>query len=255
MLQINKTFYATKLTACGSSKSSKSSDKDGDNCWGMNLSDMQKVERSAKKLMMQKQTSNIHSVYRLLTNPNCCSWWWCGQCFPTLQIILKNWEQRNNAAGRYYIAPIRIYLGTKMERTNTLLDRKRHSWKKGTIAAQRPNKLKARLVAWLESAGLIAGYKDRYHQQQSTINELTLLKRHFHQLDGSSITLCSEAGIDWSKKAFAEKAKFEKQWYNLLQLRKIGKSSDKAKAIEGYQKSPYWHVKKVIEESSDQPVW
>ena len=73
-------------------------------------------------------------------------------------------------------------------------------------------------------------------------------------------TFVREAGIDYKKALFVEKANSNsKQWYNLIAAKKDWKSSDKAKAIEAIIKAYHTdNVKKVIEESSDgmdQPVW
>ena len=87
----------------------------------------------------------------------------------------------------------------------------------------------------------------------------TLLKQllHFHQLMQQSLTntFVREAGIDYKKALFVEKANSNsKQWYNLIAAKKDWKSSDKAKAIEAIIKA--YHTDNVKKASKNlQTVW
>ena len=189
---------------------------------------------------------------------------------------LENWNKENNAdlvsVADTYIAPIRIYSGTK-DGKNKYTDVKDIP-EKGTIAVPNDPTNESRALYVLESAGLIkldtkdgelatiSNIKD--NPKNLTISELDASQTasSLPSVDAAIInnTFVREAGIDYKKALFVEKANSNsKQWYNLIAAKKDWKSSDKAKAIEAIIKAYHTdNVKKVIEESSDgmdQPVW
>lgn len=189
---------------------------------------------------------------------------------------LKNWNKENNAdlvsVADTYIAPIRLYSGTK-DGKNKYTDVKDIP-EKGTIAVPNDPTNESRALYVLESAGLIkldtkdgelatiSNIKD--NPKNLTISELDASQTasSLPSVDAAIInnTFVREAGIDYKKALFVEKANSNsKQWYNLIAAKKDWKSSDKAKAIEAIIKAYHTdNVKKVIEESSDgmdQPVW
>mgnify|MGYP001790113794 CR=1 FL=1 len=189
---------------------------------------------------------------------------------------LENWNKENNAdlvsVADTYIAPIRLYSGTK-DGKNKYTDVKDIP-EKGTIAVPNDPTNESRALYVLESAGLIkldtkdgelatiSNIKD--NPKNLTISELDASQTasSLPSVDAAIInnTFVREAGIDYKKALFVEKANSNsKQWYNLIAAKKDWKSSDKAKAIEAIIKAYHTdNVKKVIEESSDgmdQPVW
>ena len=208
--------------------------------------------------MMQKQTSNWNSLSFQHYN------------------YLENWNKENSAdlisVADTYIAPIRLYSGTK-DGKNKYTDVKDIP-EKGTIAVPNDPTNESRALYVLESAGLIkldtkdgelatiSNIKD--NPKNLTISELDASQTasSLPSVDAAIInnTFVREAGIDYQKALFVEKANSNsKQWYNLIAAKKDWKSSDKAKAIEAIIKAYHTdNVKKVIEESSDgmdQPVW
>lgn len=189
---------------------------------------------------------------------------------------LENWNKENSAdlvsVADTYIAPIRLYSGTK-DGKNKYTDVKDIP-EKGTIAVPNDPTNESRALYVLESAGLIkldtkdgelatiSNIKD--NPKNLTISELDASQTasSLPSVDAAIInnTFVREAGIDYKKALFVEKANSNsKQWYNLIAAKKDWKSSDKAKAIEAIIKAYHTdNVKKVIEESSDgmdQPVW
>ena len=274
------------LAACGSSNSSnssKSSDKDGVTTVKvgvMNLSDTEEARWKEVQKNLDDAKANIKLEFTQFTDysqPN--------QAVRDGDVdinafqhynYLENWNKENSAdlvsVADTYIAPIRLYSGTK-DGKNKYTDVKEIP-DKGTIAVPNDPTNESRALYVLESAGLIkldtkdgelatiSNIKD--NPKNLTISELDASQTasSLPSVDAAIInnTFVREAGIDYKKALFVEKANSNsKQWYNLIAAKKDWKSSDKAKAIEAIIKAYHTdNVKKVIEESSDgmdQPVW
>ena len=274
------------LVACGSSNSSnssKSSDKDGVTTVKvgvMSLSDTEEARWKEVQKNLDDAKANIKLEFTQFTDysqPN--------QAVRDGDVdinafqhynYLENWNKENSAdlvsVADTYIAPIRLYSGTK-DGKNKYTDVKDIP-EKGTIAVPNDPTNESRALYVLESAGLIkldtkdgelatiSNIKD--NPKNLTISELDASQTasSLPSVDAAIInnTFVREAGIDYKKALFVEKANSNsKQWYNLIAAKKDWKSSDKAKAIEAIIKAYHTdNVKKVIEESSDgmdQPVW
>lgn len=274
------------LAACGSSNSSnssKSSDKDGVTTVKvgvMSLSDTEEARWKEVQKNLDDAKANIKLEFTQFTDysqPN--------QAVRDGDVdinafqhynYLENWNKENSAdlvsVADTYIAPIRLYSGTK-DGKNKYTDVKDIP-EKGTIAVPNDPTNESRALYVLESAGLIkldtkdgelatiSNIKD--NPKNLTISELDASQTasSLPSVDAAIInnTFVREAGIDYKKALFVEKANSNsKQWYNLIVAKKDWKSSDKAKAIEAIIKAYHTdNVKKVIEESSDgmdQPVW
>ena len=271
------------LAACGSSKSSKSSDKDGVTTVKVgviSLSDTEEARWKEVQKNLDDAKANIKLEFTEFTDysqPN--------QAVRDGDVdinafqhynYLENWNKENSAdlisVADTYIAPIRLYSGTK-DGKNKYTDVKDIP-EKGTIAVPNDPTNESRALYVLESAGLIkldtkdgelatiSNIKD--NPKNLTISELDASQTasSLPSVDAAIInnTFVREAGIDYQKALFVEKANSNsKQWYNLIAAKKDWKSSDKAKAIEAIIKAYHTdNVKKVIEESSDgidQPVW
>ena len=274
------------LAACGSSNSSNSSnssDKDGVTTVKvgvMNLSDTEEARWKEVQKNLDDAKANIKLEFTEFTDysqPN--------QAVRDGDVdinafqhynYLENWNKENSAdlvsVADTYIAPIRLYSGTK-DGKNKYTDVKDIP-EKGTIAVPNDPTNESRALYVLESAGLIkldtkdgelatiSNIKD--NPKNLTISELDASQTasSLPSVDAAIInnTFVREAGIDYKKALFVEKANSNsKQWYNLIAANKDWKSSDKAKAIEAIIKAYHTdNVKKVIEESSDgmdQPVW
>ena len=273
------------LVACGSSseKSSSSTDKDGVTTVKvgvMNLSDTEEARWKEVQKNLDDAKANIKLEFTQFTDysqPN--------QAVRDGDVdinafqhynYLENWNKENSAdlvsVADTYIAPIRLYSGTK-DGKNKYTDVKDIP-EKGTIAVPNDPTNESRALYVLESAGLIkldtkdgelatiSNIKD--NPKNLTISELDASQTasSLPSVDAAIInnTFVREAGIDYKKALFVEKANSNsKQWYNLIAAKKDWKSSDKAKAIEAIIKAYHTdNVKKVIEESSDgmdQPVW
>ncbi len=274
------------LAACGSSNSSnssKSSDKDGVTTVKvgvMSLSDTEEARWKEVQKNLDDAKANIKLEFTEFTDysqPN--------QAVRDGDVdinafqhynYLENWNKENSAdlvsVADTYIAPIRLYSGTK-DGKNKYTDVKDIP-EKGTIAVPNDPTNESRALYVLESAGLIkldtkdgelatiSNIKD--NPKNLTISELDASQTasSLPSVDAAIInnTFVREAGIDYKKALFVEKANSNsKQWYNLIAAKKDWKSSDKAKAIEAIIKAYHTdNVKKVIEESSDgmdQPVW
>lgn len=274
------------LAACGSSNSSnssKSSDKDGVTTVKVgviNLSDTEEARWKEVQKNLDDAKANIKLEFTEFTDysqPN--------QAVRDGDVdinafqhynYLENWNKENSAdlvsVADTYIAPIRLYSGTK-DGKNKYTDLKDIP-EKGTIAVPNDPTNESRALYVLESAGLIkldtkdgelatiSNIKD--NPKNLTISELDASQTasSLPSVDAAIInnTFVREAGIDYKKALFVEKANSNsKQWYNLIAAKKDWKSSDKAKAIEAIIKAYHTdNVKKVIEESSDgmdQPVW
>ena len=280
------TVATCALAACGSSNSSnssKSSDKDGVTTVKvgvMNLSDTEEARWKEVQKNLDDAKANIKLEFTQFTDysqPN--------QAVRDGDVdinafqhynYLENWNKENSAdlvsVADTYIAPIRLYSGTK-DGKNKYTDVKDIP-EKGTIAVPNDPTNESRALYVLESAGLIkldtkdgelatiSNIKD--NPKNLTISELDASQTasSLPSVDAAIInnTFVREAGIDYKKALFVEKANSNsKQWYNLIAAKKDWKSSDKAKAIEAIIKAYHTdNVKKVIEESSDgmdQPVW
>ena len=273
------------LAACGSSseKSSSSTDKDGVTTVKvgvMSLSDTEEARWNEVQKNLDDAKANIKLEFTQFTDysqPN--------QAVRDGDVdinafqhynYLENWNKENSAdlvsVADTYIAPIRLYSGTK-DGKNKYTDVKDIP-EKGTIAVPNDPTNESRALYVLESAGLIkldtkdgelatiSNIKD--NPKNLTISELDASQTasSLPAVDAAIInnTFVREAGIDYKKALFVEKANSNsKQWYNLIAAKKDWKSSDKAKAIEAIIKAYHTdNVKKVIEESSDgmdQPVW
>lgn len=273
------------LAACGSSseKSSSSTDKDGVTTVKvgvMNLSDTEEARWNEVQKNLDDAKANIKLEFTQFTDysqPN--------QAVRDGDVdinafqhynYLENWNKENNAdlvsVADTYISPIRLYSGTK-DGKNKYTDVKDIP-DKGTIAVPNDPTNESRALYVLESAGLIkldtkdgelatiSNIKD--NPKNLTISELDASQTasSLPSVDAAIInnTFVREAGIDYKKALFVEKANSNsKQWYNLIAANKDWKSSDKAEAIEAIIKAYHTdNVKKVIEESSDgmdQPVW
>lgn len=274
------------LAACGSSNSSNSSnssDKDGVTTVKvgvMSLSDTEEARWKEVQKNLDDAKANIKLEFTEFTDysqPN--------QAVRDGDVdinafqhynYLENWNKENSAdlvsVADTYIAPIRLYSGTK-DGKNKYTDVKDIP-EKGTIAVPNDPTNESRALYVLESAGLIkldtkdgelatiSNIKD--NPKNLTISELDASQTasSLPSVDAAIInnTFVREAGIDYKKALFVEKANSNsKQWYNLIAAKKDWKSSDKAKAIEAIIKAYHTdNVKKVIEESSDgmdQPVW
>ena len=268
------------LAACGSSKSSS---KDGETTVKvgvMTLSDTEKARWDQVQKNLDDAKTGIKLEFTQFTDysqPN--------QAVRDGDVdinafqhynYLENWNKENSAdlvsVADTYIAPIRLYSGTK-DGKNKYTDVKDIP-EKGTIAVPNDPTNESRALYVLESAGLIkldtkdgelatiSNIKD--NPKNLTISELDASQTasSLPSVDAAIInnTFVREAGIDYQKALFVEKANSNsKQWYNLIAAKKDWKSSDKAKAIEAIIKAYHTdNVKKVIEESSDgmdQPVW
>lgn len=271
------------LAACGSSKSSKSSDKDGVTTVKvgvMNLSDTEEARWKEVQKNLDDAKANIKLEFTQFTDysqPN--------QAVRDGDVdinafqhynFLENWNKEKGAdlvsVADTYIAPIRLYSGTK-DGKNKYTDVKDIP-ENGTIAVPNDATNESRALYLLESAGLIK--LDVKGNELATVANIKENKKNLtiSELDASQTpasltsadaavvnnTFVREAGIDYKKALFKEEAnENSKQWYNLIAAKPDWKKSDKADAIEKIIKTYHTdEVKKVIEESSDgmdQPVW
>lgn len=190
--------------------------------------------------------------------------------------FLENWNKENNAdlvsVADTYIAPIRLYSGTK-DGKNKYTDVKDIP-EKGTIAVPNDATNESRALYLLQDAGLIeldvkgnelatvANIKK--NPKNLTISELDASQTaaSLTSVDAAVInnTFVREAKIDYKNALYKEQAnENSKQWYNLIAAKKDWKKSDKGEAIQKIVDAYHTdEVKKVIEESSDgmdQPVW
>lgn len=189
---------------------------------------------------------------------------------------LKNWNKENNAdlvsVADTYIAPIRLYSGTK-DGKNKYTDVKDIP-ENGSIAVPNDPTNESRALNLLQAAGLIK--LDVDSTKLATVANIKENKKNLKisELDASQTaasltsvdaavvnnTFVREAGIDYKNALYKEKTdENSKLWYNLIAAKKDWEKSDKADAIKKIIKAYHTDkVKKVIEESSDgmdQPVW
>ena len=189
---------------------------------------------------------------------------------------LKNWNKENNAdlvsVADTYIAPIRLYSGTKdgKNKYTAVKDIPEN----GSIAVPNDPTNESRALNLLQAAGLIK--LDVDSTKLATVANIKENKKNLKisELDASQTaasltsvdaavvnnTFVREAGIDYKSALYKEKTdENSKLWYNLIAAKKDWEKSDKAKAIKEIIKAYHKdNVKKVIEESSegmDQPVF
>ena len=275
---------ALGLAACGggsSNKESKSADGPVTVKVGvMSLSDTEEARWNKVQEILDKENAGIKLEYTQFTDysqPN--------QALLDGDVdinafqhynFLENWNKEKGAdlvsVADTYIAPIRLYSGTK-DGKNKYTDVKDIP-ENGTIAVPNDATNESRALYLLESAGLIK--LDVKGNELATVANIKENKKNLtiSELDASQTpasltsadaavvnnTFVREAGIDYKKALFKEEAnENSKQWYNLIAAKADWKKSDKADAIEKIIKAYHTdEVKKVIEESSDgmdQPVW
>ncbi len=275
---------ALGLAACGggsSNKESKSADGPVTVKVGvMSLSDTEEARWNKVQEILDKENAGVKLEYTQFTDysqPN--------QALLDGDVdinafqhynFLENWNKEKGAdlvsVADTYIAPIRLYSGTKNGKnkyTNV-----KDIPENGTIAVPNDATNESRALYLLESAGLIK--LDVKGKELATVANIKENKKNLtiSELDASQTpasltsadaavvnnTFVREAGIDYKKALFKEEAnENSKQWYNLIAAKPDWKKSDKADAIEKIIKAYHTdEVKKVIEESSDgmdQPVW
>ena len=274
---------ALGLAACGGSSSKESKSADGPvtvKVGVMSLSDTEEARWNKVQEILDKENAGIKLEYTQFTDysqPN--------QALLDGDVdinafqhynFLENWNKEKGAdlvsVADTYIAPIRLYSGTK-DGKNKYTDVKDIP-ESGTIAVPNDATNESRALYLLESAGLIK--LDVKGKELATVANIKENKKNLtiSELDASQTpasltsadaavvnnTFVREAGIDYKKALFKEEAnENSKQWYNLIAAKPDWKKSDKADAIEKIIKAYHTdEVKKVIEESSDgmdQPVW
>ena len=274
---------ALGLAACGGSSSKENKSADGPvtvKVGVMSLSDTEEARWNKVQEILDKENAGVKLEYTQFTDysqPN--------QALLDGDVdinafqhynFLENWNKEKGAdlvsVADTYIAPIRLYSGTK-DGKNKYTDVKDIP-ENGTIAVPNDATNESRALYLLESAGLIkldvkgkelapvANIKE--NKKNLTISELDASQTpaSLTSADAAVVnnTFVREAGIDYKKALFKEEAnENSKQWYNLIAAKPDWKKSDKADAIEKIIKAYHTdEVKKVIEESSDgmdQPVW
>lgn len=189
---------------------------------------------------------------------------------------LKNWNKENNAdlvsVADTYIAPIRLYSGTK-DGKNKYTDVKDIP-ENGSIAVPNDPTNESRALNLLQAAGLIK--LDVDSTKLATVANIKENKKNLKisELDASQTaasltsvdaavvnnTFVREAGIDYKNALYKEKTdENSKLWYNLIAAKKDWEKSDKADAIKkliaAYHSDD---VKELTEKTSDgllEPVW
>ena len=274
---------ALGLAACGGSSSKENKSADGPvtvKVGVMSLSDTEEARWNKVQEILDKENAGVKLEYTQFTDysqPN--------QALLDGDVdinafqhynFLENWNKEKGAdlvsVADTYIAPIRLYSGTK-DGKNKYTDVKDIP-ENGTIAVPNDATNESRALYLLESAGLIK--LDDKGNELATVANIKENKKNLtiSELDASQTpasltsadaavvnnTFVREAGIDYKKALFKEEAnENSKQWYNLIAAKADWKKSDKADAIEKIIKAYHTdEVKKVIEESSDgmdQPVW
>ena len=274
---------ALGLAACGGSSSKENKSADGPvtvKVGVMSLSDTEDARWNKVQEILDKENAGVKLEYTQFTDysqPN--------QALLDGDVdinafqhynFLENWNKEKGAdlvsVADTYIAPIRLYSGTK-DGKNKYTDVKDIP-ENGTIAVPNDATNESRALYLLESAGLIK--LDVKGKELATVANIKENKKNLtiSELDASQTpasltsadaavvnnTFVREAGIDYKKALFKEEAnENSKQWYNLIAAKADWKKSDKADAIEKIIKAYHTdEVKKVIEESSDgmdQPVW
>ena len=189
---------------------------------------------------------------------------------------LNNWNKENNqdlvAIADTYIAPIRLYSGTKdgknkYKKVNELPDG-------AEIAVPNDATNESRALNLLQAAGLIkldksgnelatvANIKENPKKLKITELDASQTAHSLTSVDAAVVnnTFVTEAKIDFKKALFVEpKDKNSKQWFNIIAAKKDWEKSPKADAIKKIIKAYHTdEVKKVVDETSDgldQPVW
>lgn len=189
---------------------------------------------------------------------------------------LNNWNKENNqdlvAIADTYIAPIRLYSGTKdgknkYKKVNELPDG-------AEIAVPNDATNESRALNLLQAAGLIkldksgnelatvANVKENPKKLKITELDASQTARSLTSVDAAVVnnTFVTEAKINFKKALFVEpKDKNSKQWFNIIAAKKDWEKSPKADAIKKIIKAYHTdEVKKVVDETSDgldQPVW
>ena len=162
---------------------------------------------------------------------------------------LKNWNKENNAdlvsVADTYIAPIRLYSGTK-DGKNKYTDVKDIP-ENGSIAVPNDATNESRALNLLQAAGLIK--LDVDSTKLATVANIKENKKNLKisELDASQTaasltsvdaavvnnTFVREAGIDYKSALYKEKTdENSKLWYNLIAAKKDWEKSDKADAIK-----------------------
>ena len=189
---------------------------------------------------------------------------------------LNNWNKENNqdlvAIADTYLAPIRLYSGTKDGKNKyTKVDELPDG---AEIAVPNDATNESRALNLLQAAGLIkldksgnelatvANVKENPKKLKITELEASQTARSLTSVDAAVVnnTFVTEAKLDYKKALFKEQAdENSKQWYNIIVAKKDWESSPKADAIKKIIAAYHTdEVKKVIEETSDgldQPVW
>lgn len=190
--------------------------------------------------------------------------------------FLNNWNKENKqdlvAAAETYIAPIRLYSGTKDGKNKyTKVDQIPNG---AEIAVPNDATNESRALNLLQSAGLIkldksgnelatvANIKENPKKLKITELDASQTARSLTSVDAAVVnnTFVTEAKIDFKKALFVEpKDKNSKQWFNIIAAKKDWEKSPKADAIKKIIKAYHTdEVKKVVDETSDgldQPVW
>ncbi len=190
--------------------------------------------------------------------------------------FLNNWNKETDgdlvAIADTYIAPIRLYSGTKDGKNRYKSVDELPDGAQITVPNDATNE--SRALYLLQSAGLIkldvsgtelATIADvKENPKKLDIKELDAAQtaQSLQSADAAVVnnTFVREAGLDYENALYKEqKDENSKQWYNIIVAKKDWEKSPKAaaikKIIEAYHTDD---VKKVISESSDgmdEPVW
>ena len=188
---------------------------------------------------------------------------------------LNNWNKENNqdlvAIADTYIAPIRLYSGTKdgknkYKKVNELPDGAEIAVPNDATNESRAlNLLRSGLIK-LDKSGnelaTVANIKENPKKLKITELDASQTARSLTSVDAAVVnnTFVNEAKLDYKKALFIEpKDKNSKQWYNIIAAKKDWEKSDKADAIKkliaAYHSDD---VKELTEKTSDgllEPVW
>ena len=189
---------------------------------------------------------------------------------------LNNWNKENNqdlvAIADSYIAPIRLYSGTKDGKNKyTKIDELPDG---AEIAVPNDATNESRALNLLQAAGLIkldksgnelatiANIKENPKKLKITELDASQTARSLTSVDAAVVnnTFVNEAKLDYKKALYIEpKDENSKQWYNIIAAKKDWEKSDKAdaikKLIDAYHSDD---VKELTKKTSDgllEPVW
>lgn len=189
---------------------------------------------------------------------------------------LNNWNKENNqdlvAIADTYIAPIRLYSGTKDGKNKyTKIDELPDG---AEIAVPNDATNESRALNLLQAAGLIkldksgnelatiANIKENPKKLKITELDASQTARSLTSVDAAVVnnTFVNEAKLDYKKALYIEpKDENSKQWYNIIAAKKDWEKSDKAdaikKLIDAYHSDD---VKELTKKTSDgllEPVW